>query len=252
MPITPLQVLNSARSAVPAVNYALGVAGIAAAGSIIILVSGNTKASIIVISLVFVGMLLLFAFSRLVSAGGRSTFVAGTVLLWAVLIFFITFLTFTATSFAFAWPKPWAQFLGIAFESSQDSKSIVHQGFANEALAMAERFSPPILSQLATSGRPKSFSPPKLKDRTIDGCIASPFFPEEEKAQCLNSAQELIASTFCRSNGFSKSTAYVVQTYGVIHPSFKLSFSKNSDGSAKYDWLRSDASGSIFDTISCI
>jgi len=102
-----------ARQAVPAVNYALGVAGIAAAGAIITLFVSKTKASIVLVVLIFVGMILLFAFSQLVVAKGRSTQMAGTVLLWAVLLFFVTFLVFTVTAFATEWPRPWAFFLGI-------------------------------------------------------------------------------------------------------------------------------------------
>ena len=47
---TPLQVLNLARQAVPAVNYALGVAGIAAAAAIVTLFLGWTKASIVLVA----------------------------------------------------------------------------------------------------------------------------------------------------------------------------------------------------------
>jgi hypothetical protein len=92
---TPLGILNLARQAVPAVNYALGVAGIAAAGAIITLFLGWTKASIVLICLSFIGMVPLFVFSQLVVSKSRSNQIAGAVLLWAVLLFFVTFLFFT-------------------------------------------------------------------------------------------------------------------------------------------------------------
>jgi len=47
-----LNVLNAARNAVPAVNYALGLAGLAAA-AIIAFFLGHTKAGVIIIGLVF-------------------------------------------------------------------------------------------------------------------------------------------------------------------------------------------------------
>jgi hypothetical protein len=115
---TPLEVLNLARQAVPAVNYALGVAGIAAAGAIITLFLGWTKASIVLIVLIFIGMVLLFLFSQLVISKSRSNQIAGAVLLWAVLLFFISFLVFTVTAFAGEWPRPWATFLGITPSAS--------------------------------------------------------------------------------------------------------------------------------------
>lgn len=111
--VSPLQVLNLARRAVPAVNYALGIAGIAAAGAIITIFLGWTKAGIVLIALIFVGMVLLFAFSQLIAAKSRAIQAAGTVLLWAVLLFFVIFLVFTVTAFGTGQPSLWAKFLGI-------------------------------------------------------------------------------------------------------------------------------------------
>jgi hypothetical protein len=109
----PLQVLNAARQAVPAVDYALGVAGISAATAIVVFFVGRTQASIILVALVFIGMLLLFTFSRLAVAQDPPIRLAGVVLLWGVLVFFLLFLGFTATAFLFRAPSAWADFLGI-------------------------------------------------------------------------------------------------------------------------------------------
>ena len=111
--IDPLHILNLARQAVPAVNYALGVAGISAAGAIVTFFLGWTRASVVLIALIFVGMLLLFLFSQLAVARDRTIQLAGAVLLWAVLLFFVSFLGFTVTAFALLWPPAWADFLGI-------------------------------------------------------------------------------------------------------------------------------------------
>lgn len=122
-PPTPWQVLNEARKAVPAVNYALGVAGIAAAVAIINLFIGPTKASLVIVGLVFIGMILLFAFAQLTAAKSYSIQIAGIFLLWAVLSFFVIFLGFTVTAFATEWPVPWARFLGIAIDSNSSARS---------------------------------------------------------------------------------------------------------------------------------
>lgn len=120
--VNPWQVLNAARKAVPAVNYALGVAGVGAAGAFVNLFLGPTKASVVVLALVFIGMLLLFVFAQLVGAKSASVHTAGVALLWAVLLFFIAFLIFTVTAFASEWPTPWARFLGISSASASSSE----------------------------------------------------------------------------------------------------------------------------------
>jgi hypothetical protein len=112
-PSSPLSILNAARKAVPAVDYALGAAGIAAAGAIVVGLLGNGRAAVIISGAMFISMVLLFIFSRLITTQSVGIVIAGMVLLWAVTIFFCTFLLFTATAFAFQWPPPWAQFLGL-------------------------------------------------------------------------------------------------------------------------------------------
>jgi hypothetical protein len=108
----PLDLLNAAQKAVPAVKYALGVAGVAAAAAIIVGLLGYGRTGFIVMGGALVAMVLLFVFARLVVAGNRSVVAAGMVLLWAVILFFCTFLFFTVTAFAFLWPIEWAHFIG--------------------------------------------------------------------------------------------------------------------------------------------
>jgi hypothetical protein len=111
--LSPWDILNAARSAVPAVDYALGAAGIAAAGAIVIGLLGNGRAAIIISGAMFVAMILLFAFARLVSSQNPGIIQAGIVLLWMVTIFFGIFLVFTTTAVAIDWPPAWATILGI-------------------------------------------------------------------------------------------------------------------------------------------
>jgi hypothetical protein len=121
--LSPMEILNAARKAVPAVDYALGVAGVAAAGAIVIALIGRGQAAAIILGAVFVAMLLLFAFSRLVAAQNRSIVNAGIFLLWASITFFVVFLIFTTTAVAIQWPIPWARVLGVYETDSFPVKS---------------------------------------------------------------------------------------------------------------------------------
>ena len=94
---SPLAVLAEARRAVPALDYAFGAAGVAAAGAIATGFLGNTRGSIIIGGVILVVMVLLFAFARLVSSQSANSIRAGQTLMWMVIIFFGFFLAFTVT-----------------------------------------------------------------------------------------------------------------------------------------------------------
>jgi len=111
--LAPWKVLQAARRAVPAVDYAIGAAGIAAAGAIATYLNGNGQASVIIFGAMLVAMLLLFIFARLVVARSTAAVNAGIVLLWAVTVFFCIFLLFTTTAVAFGWPSAWGVILGL-------------------------------------------------------------------------------------------------------------------------------------------
>jgi hypothetical protein len=108
-----IDILNAARRAVPAVNYALGVVGVAAAGALIILILGYGRGAVIVLGGLLIAMLLLFAFARLAAVQNPWALRAGVLLLWAGVVFFCVFLLFTATAVAVAWPCNWARFLSF-------------------------------------------------------------------------------------------------------------------------------------------
>lgn len=116
-----IQLANAASKKVPAVKYAFGLAGIAACGAIIALVLGTTKSAIVILSLTFIGAVLLFVFAKLSTSANPSLFAAGTVLVWAIVGFFTIFLIFTTTAFVGAWPQPWADFLGISQGKDKDA-----------------------------------------------------------------------------------------------------------------------------------
>jgi hypothetical protein len=116
--LTPMAILDKARKAVPAVNYALGVAGIAAAAAIVSWLVGKNISSIILLSSSFVGMILLFIFSKLVVSTAPSIQFAGVFLVWITLVFFAIFLLFTTTAYVLTWPCNWAEFLGVTAKCS--------------------------------------------------------------------------------------------------------------------------------------
>jgi hypothetical protein len=114
MPIEPWTTLQAAIERVPAVSYALAVAGVAAAGAIIVSFLGYGHASVTIIAGVFIAMILMFVFSRMMVDPNPATTLPGIILLYSVIVFFVAFLSFTVTAFAFQWPSAWADFLNIS------------------------------------------------------------------------------------------------------------------------------------------
>jgi hypothetical protein len=105
---------------VPAVRYALGIAGIAAAVSIITtFANGYSHATLISIALTIIVMFVIYLFSLLVSSKSPSIHLAGLVMMWGVIMFVLIFMAFTTTSAAVGWPCNWALFLN--FHSSCES-----------------------------------------------------------------------------------------------------------------------------------
>jgi hypothetical protein len=121
IPLWPLEVLSAARKAVPAVDYALGAAGVAVAAAIVTFLLGRGQVACIILGAMLVAMILLFSFAKLISSRAPSVVRSGIVLLWAVTAFFCTFLVFTVSAVAFAWPPTWAAILGLHSGAPGDS-----------------------------------------------------------------------------------------------------------------------------------
>ena len=125
VPTNPFSVLRAGIDAVPAVRYALGLAGIAAAGAIIAtLIAGYSKTTVLVLGFLLAGMFLLYVFASLVTRPTdaqrfSSERLAGQLLMWAVTVVMIFFMGMTATAAAAWWPCPWALTLGFVTECSQ-------------------------------------------------------------------------------------------------------------------------------------
>jgi hypothetical protein len=111
--MNPLDLLARARKAVPFLDFAFGVVGLSAAAALIGILTGHSKLSIIAIALVFIGSVVLYGVAGLATAPNKSSRAAGQVLLWAVILFFLTFLGFTVSAFAVGYPCNWADFLDV-------------------------------------------------------------------------------------------------------------------------------------------
>jgi hypothetical protein len=96
--------IDIARRDVPAVNYAMGLVGIAAAGAAISLLLGQSRAAVI-IGLMLGGMLVLFVVSVAVrKKASKSTKLAAETLVWVIVLLFAVSLSFTLTAVTFGWP----------------------------------------------------------------------------------------------------------------------------------------------------
>jgi hypothetical protein len=141
-PITgsgPLAIAKAAIWAVPAVRYALGVAGIAA---IIAIVGGfkiDFRVAVFGVIIMFVLMVVLVLFARLSKASDPTFAIAGKVLLWFSLVLMITVATFLTTSVFFSWPRDLGPWLGqkssgsAALEPTTDVQAASHTPAPNQS-----------------------------------------------------------------------------------------------------------------------
>lgn len=106
---TPVEILRQAIKAVPAVRYALGVAGLAA---VVVIVAGfNIDYRIavfgVVIVLILMTVLVVFAYLVKVAEGISASLAAAALfLVWAAIALVIATASFLFTSYFFSWPRP--------------------------------------------------------------------------------------------------------------------------------------------------
>lgn len=106
---TPVAALRAATKAVPAVKYAVGLVGIAAAVS---LARGFLPGVGVVAMLPLLGgfilvMAVLVILAAAVASPARTP--VAKLFLWATCLFTIAFMLFTVTAVAVGWPRAWAQ-----------------------------------------------------------------------------------------------------------------------------------------------
>jgi hypothetical protein len=134
--------LQKAQKAVPAVKYAVGIIGIAAATAIVSFILGHNRASIILLVLMFVGMVLLFLFATLVSTGASSSVrAAANFVLWTVVLVFSATLVVGFLAVAIRWPAGFVEFIFPKTEASNSDlleKIVLKDNLSEAADAIAE------------------------------------------------------------------------------------------------------------------
>jgi SH3-like domain-containing protein len=122
---TPLswavEAFTAARHSVPAVGFAVGAAVVAALAALAIVPFGLGRVAGVIFAGIVVALFLVLLFARLLRSRSSAMALAGLVTVWAVALFFITFLVFTATAVAFKWPAQWASLIGIVRETPPPS-----------------------------------------------------------------------------------------------------------------------------------
>jgi hypothetical protein len=102
----PLNVLREAIRAVPAVKYALGVAGIAAAVSIVAGFRINLRVAVLGVVIMLGLMTVLVIFSSFARSGIASLKQLGLILAWPFVFLTVATAFFIFTGFFFSWPRP--------------------------------------------------------------------------------------------------------------------------------------------------
>jgi hypothetical protein len=122
---TLVGLLKVAQVQVPALKYALGVVGLAAAGGIVGLIVGYQRTSIILFVLMFVGMVILFLFSILVRNGSSySAILAANVFLWTIVAVFCLSLVFGFSAMVLHKPKGLYEFLNPRAQQAEQAQRV--------------------------------------------------------------------------------------------------------------------------------
>ena len=123
----PLEILRAGVQAVPAVKYALGIAGVAAALAIAASLFSSVTAALIGIAVMLPLMVLLVIFSAITGLAKAYTRVPALVFTWAVLVLFVVSATLLAGMVFFDWPKPVSQLIAL-MASDQEPDTAGREG----------------------------------------------------------------------------------------------------------------------------
>ncbi len=132
-----LGLIREAQKSVPAVKYALGVVGLAAAAGIVSTVLGHTRSALLLLGLIFVGMMILFLFARLVSSGpSPSIQLAANVVMWTVVLVFSSALVLGLLAVVARWPPGAVAFL--LPDSEMSNAALLERVVTRDSLEQAE------------------------------------------------------------------------------------------------------------------
>jgi len=106
-----LGLIRSATKAVPAVRYALAVAGIGAAVALIAGFTIDLRVAVFGIIILFVFMAVMVVFARLASVAAGSLHLLAMVLAWAAVVLVISTSVLLLTSVFFNWPLPLSRWI---------------------------------------------------------------------------------------------------------------------------------------------
>lgn len=115
--INLLHLVKEAIRAVPAVRFALGVAGVIAAFSLVIAFVGSPKAALFAFGLMLGLMTLLLLFALVARTAGAYLHRPALFLVWSVTLLFVVSSALTVTSVFFDWPKPFEDLVTFVAES---------------------------------------------------------------------------------------------------------------------------------------
>jgi hypothetical protein len=104
--LDPLHILRYATEVLPATRWAVGVVGLAAAAAIILALGQSPVFGVVGVAGIFVAMVALFVFSRLLETAAAATKLVAAVLMWFMVLVFMATVsaTFTSAFFNAPWP----------------------------------------------------------------------------------------------------------------------------------------------------
>lgn len=199
MELSPLSVYRKGVQAVPAIRYALGVAGVIAAAMIAYnLSNSDPRKAILAFIFALAGMYLLLMFASI--ANLKDSFKGPTTLIvWALAILFIASLFATFSSYAFGWPEGWAELVGATPASARQTRSVAKATSAPTPVDSMKTISPPSLPppkqpvQESWQVSDSSDDCGANRTKTVEYCLGS-------GAKALNWAGPAITSANCGSS----------------------------------------------------
>jgi hypothetical protein len=143
-------VLKSAIKAVPAVKYALGVAGVVAATSIAAgIAKGDARVAVLGTLIMFFFMFLLVLFARATKLQGPHLRRPILLLFWTVVVLTCVCLGALVASWVFQWPRPIEQMFGSSRVESEHTTRVYLRRLADDTCAEL----PPTAKLLLTIGK---------------------------------------------------------------------------------------------------
>lgn len=144
----PMRLLNQAVQAVPAVKYALGVAGVTAVVALVGALRIGFAEALFGTLATFVFMVLLVIFARLVRAPSQALTLPVTVMMWSFMLLAIASAVLTSTAVFFGWPREFRDLAG----GVQPAAVLAYSGAPPPLDTVLARRSPPVIATTPAQG----------------------------------------------------------------------------------------------------